>query len=163
NFRSAQDPERLRGPNLSGVWLDEASLMRREAYDIAIACLRQNNKMGWLSATFTPKGKKHWTFDVFGKETPDTFLVRSTTGQNPFLPPEFERAVRDQYTAALAAQELGGEFLDEAGYLFARGWFEIVDSVPATLTKVRAWDLAGTEPERGTDPDYTVGLLLGRS
>jgi phage terminase large subunit len=30
-FRSADDPERLRGPNLSGVWLDEASLMSHEA------------------------------------------------------------------------------------------------------------------------------------
>src|SRR5262249_55632564 len=28
-FRSTDEPERLRGPNLSGAWLDEASLMTR--------------------------------------------------------------------------------------------------------------------------------------
>ena len=30
-FRSGDDPEKLRGPNLSGVWMDEASLMSKEA------------------------------------------------------------------------------------------------------------------------------------
>src|SRR5688500_8139635 len=40
-FRSAEDPERLRGPNLSGVWLDEASLMEKEAFEVTIGRLRE--------------------------------------------------------------------------------------------------------------------------
>src|SRR5262245_15848977 len=36
-FRTAEDPEKMRGPNLSGVWLDEASLMHKDAYLICIA------------------------------------------------------------------------------------------------------------------------------
>src|SRR5262245_59264807 len=58
-FRTAEDPEKMRGPNLSGVWLDEASLMQRDAFLISIAALREQGEQGWLSATFTPKGLLH--------------------------------------------------------------------------------------------------------
>ncbi len=164
-FRSAKDPETLRGPNLSGVWLDEASLMRRSAFDICIASLREKGEQGWLGATFTPKGKKHWTYEVFGKGSPDTSLAHARTRDNPFLPPQFETAVRTQYTSALATQELEGEFVESEGYLFSRVWFSrILDQAPqgAGLQRVRFWDLAATDVKPGRDPDYTVGCLLGR-
>jgi predicted phage terminase large subunit-like protein len=47
--------------------------------------------------------------------------------------------------------------------LFRRGWFPITECVPATLKRVRYWDFAGTEAKPGSDPDWTVGCLLGRS
>src|SRR5262245_8454218 len=52
-FRSADEPDRLRGPNLSGIWLDEASLMSVDVFHVAIGRLRQAGVQGWLSATFT--------------------------------------------------------------------------------------------------------------
>jgi len=68
-FRGAEKPEKLRGPSKAGVWFDEASIMAREAYLYAIPCLRcmtpQGPKMGPCLMTFTPKGRTHWTFDVF--------------------------------------------------------------------------------------------------
>lgn len=111
-FRTAEDPEKLRGPNLSGVWLDEASLMHPDAYKIAIACLREGGEQGWLDATFTPKGLDHWTYDVFGKNKPDTRIFHCNTLANPFLPPEFAETLAKQYTEAEARQELAGEFID---------------------------------------------------
>jgi predicted phage terminase large subunit-like protein len=48
-----------------------------------------------------------------------------------------------------------------AGTVFRREWFEVVDAVPKGLHKVRRWDMAGTAPRKGADPDWTVGLLLG--
>ena len=164
-FRSADDPERLRGPNLSGIYLDEASLMARAAYDISIGRLREQGERGWLGATFTPRGRLHWTYEVFAGGGPDVALIRARTADNPFLPPGFEAGVRGQYTSALAAQELGGEFVELAGALFRRAWFKMVDAAPAGLTLVRAWDLAGTErdPQKATDPDWTAGVLMGKS
>lgn len=48
-----------------------------------------------------------------------------------------------------------------AGMYFQKGWFEIVDSVPADHATVRYWDRAATKPsETNKDPDYTVGLKL---
>lgn len=122
-FRSADEPERLRGPNLSGAWLDEGSLLAKDAYDIVIACLREGGEQGWLSNTFTPKGRKSWTYDVFGTGRPDTALFHSRTQDNPFLPPQFAATVARQYPSALAAQELGGEFVDPEGGLYKVAWF----------------------------------------
>lgn len=122
-FRTAEDPDRLRGPNLSGVWLDEASLMAKEAFEVAIGRLREGGEQGFLGATFTPKGRHHWTFGVFASGRPDSAVFRSRTTDNPFLPKGFADAVRRQYTADLARQELEGEFLDEdAAFLFPDDW-----------------------------------------
>ena len=38
----------------------------------------------------------------------------------------------------------------------------IVDEVPADLDVVRYWDLAATEKTERNDPDWTVGIKLGR-
>lgn len=49
------------------------------------------------------------------------------------------------------------------GDLFRAGWFEIVDTIPEGCKWVRFWDLAATEKtEASPDPDYTVGLRMGR-
>ena len=66
-FRSGDEADRLRGPSLAGAWLGEASVMDRSVFDVGIACLRHGGRMGWLSATFTPKGRQHWTEEIFGK------------------------------------------------------------------------------------------------
>ena len=108
-FRSADEPDRLRGPNLSGVWLDEASLNPREVFEVAIGRLREGGEHGFLSATFTPKGRGHWTFETFATGRPDTAIFYARTADNPFLPVRFENAVRQQYTSTLAEQELEGQ------------------------------------------------------
>jgi predicted phage terminase large subunit-like protein len=164
-FRSSDEPDRLRGPNLSGVWLDEASLMSVDVFTIAIGRLREAGEQGWLSATFTPKGRAHWTFETFATGRPNTALYRARTRDNPFLPAGFHDTVRQQYTSTVAAQELEGEFLDVGGMMFRRDWFGIVDPVPYLVGRVRAWDLAATpkDEEKARDPDYTAGVLLGKA
>jgi predicted phage terminase large subunit-like protein len=164
-FRSADEPDRLRGPNLSGVWLDEASLMLEDVFSIAIGRLREAGEQGWLTATFTPKGRQHWTCETFAAGRPDTALFTCRTGDNPFLPGGFESTVRRQYTSSLAAQELEGQFIDAGGTLFRREWFRVVDRAPPLIARVRAWDLAATPDDepKARDPDYTAGVLLGKA
>lgn len=163
-FRSADDPERLRGPNLSGAWLDEASLMKREAYDVVIACFREEGEQGWLSATFTPKGPGHWTYDVFASGRPNTALFRAKTRDNPFLPADFEETLHQQYGDTLyARQELGGEFVQLEGAEFPAEWFgdDLWFDVwpPELQLKVIALD-----PSKGADgrgEDYQAHVLIG--
>lgn len=127
-FRSTDNPEMLRGPNLSGVWMDEASLSKREAFDILLGRLREGGEMGWLTTTFTPKGKRHWTYKVFGGKQLDTELIHARSSENPFLPKDFVANVRKRYTAQQAAQELGGEFIDEGGHhYFPYSWPRYID------------------------------------
>ena len=161
--RSVDDPERARGPNLSGAWLDEASFMKAEAYPIIIACLREGGEQGWLSATFTPRGKAHWTFETFGKagsttsgrERPDTALFHARTADNPFLPPSFAETIRAQYPCHFAMQELEGEFIDPPGAIFRREWFRTVEAAPEGLKWARYWDLAASTR---TSADYTASV-----
>lgn len=128
-FRSTDNPEMLRGPNLSGVWMDEASLSKREAFDILIGRLRQGGEMGWLTATFTPKGRLHWTYKEFGLGALDTDLVHAQSNENPFLPPNFVENIRKKYTAEQIKQELGGRFVEGGGnHYFPGAWPRYVDT-----------------------------------
>jgi predicted phage terminase large subunit-like protein len=49
-----------------------------------------------------------------------------------------------------------------AGLYFKREWCAVVDQTPADLDVVRYWDLAATEKTELNDPDWTVGIKLGR-
>jgi predicted phage terminase large subunit-like protein len=49
-----------------------------------------------------------------------------------------------------------------AGLYFKREWCTVVDEIPPDLKVVRYWDLAATEKTELNDPDWTVGIKLGR-
>src|SRR6516164_5895067 len=49
-----------------------------------------------------------------------------------------------------------------AGLYFKQAWCGAVEQVPADLELVRYWDLAATEKTELNDPDWTVGIKLGR-
>lgn len=68
-------------------------------------------------------------------------------------------------SAVERARLLGGNWKvrPAAGMYFRRAWCKVVDAAPADLDIVRYWDLAATEKTDLNDPDFTVGLKLGRS
>lgn len=164
-FRTAEDPEKMRGPNLSQVWLDEASLMPEDAYKIAIASLREAGQQGGLGATFTPKGKYHWTYDVFARNRANTALVRSHTRENPFNPAGFADTLATQYTPQFARQELGGEFVEIEGAEFPGDWFP--ESIwfrdwPTTVALL----VFALDPSKGRSSkhgDYSALVALART
>lgn len=163
-FRSADNPERLRGPNLSGIWLDEASLMDQEAYNICIASLREGGEAGWLSATFTPKGITHWTYEVFSTNKANTRLIRCPTVRNPFLSDQFIDAIKTQYSDRTALQELEGEFVDAEGAEWPAShfgphiWWE-GEWRPVCMKTI------AVDPSKGRDArtgDYSAIVQLGK-
>lgn len=122
-FRSGDAPDRLRGPNLDEVDLDEASQMKRDVYDVCIGRLRRGGKLGRLRAAFTPQGKDHWTYEVFGRENRDTALVHAKTRDNPFIAEDFVDALELQYSPMRARQELEGQFVEMEGAEWPAEWF----------------------------------------
>ncbi len=172
--RSGERPDLLKGPNLSGVWIDEAGEQKKEVYLFVLPTLREKGELGWASMTFTPKGKHHWTYETFydGYNRPkrDTKLIRARTSENPFLPDKFYDLVASQYSERMKLQELEGEFIDFEGLLFHHDWFQVVS--PQDFNKknivewVRYWDKAGTAEVEGgkkTNSAYSVGVLMGRT
>ena len=169
-FKSAENPE-IRGPSKAGLWIDEASIIKKVAFDTTIAVLRYKGQAGSVTLTFTPRGRKHWTYDKFYERVvgedgvirdvprPGTLLVRASTRDNPFVSEQYDANLRGQYTAAFAQQELEGEFVDIEGLLFNREWFDVVDMAPRQADRIRYWDKAAT-PGGGS---FTAGALLARS
>ncbi len=119
-YRSTERAEQLRGPNYSGVWWDEASLSHEDAFDVILGSLREGGEMGWISLTFTPKGRQHWTYELFhDPSVPSTELIHSTSHDNPWLPREYIATLEGRYRPDKAAQEIEGRFLDLSDQLIS--------------------------------------------
>jgi len=72
-----------------------------------------------------------------------------------------EKLKRDMGSYAWAAQYQQRPSPREGG-MFKRHWFKIIDASPAEAAKrqCRSWDLAGSIPKPGRDPDWTIGLKM---
>ena len=93
-------------------------------------------------------------------------FIPATVFDNPAL-----LRVNPEYLACLLSlpilereRLLGGNWKirPAAGLYFKREWCAVVDQAPADLDMVRYWDLAATEKAEFNDPDWTVGVKLGR-
>lgn len=120
-----------------------------------------------MRAASNPGGMGHeWVRQRFLTEgaSQGRVFVPARLSDNPHLD-------REQYVTSLneldpitRAQLLAGDWTVRAGgSIFQREWFPFVDAAPAGLRLTRFWDMAATEPKPGRDPDWTVGLLMGRS
>jgi phage terminase large subunit-like protein len=156
-FRSAEDPERLRGPNAAWAWIDEGALCYPETWTVTIGRLRQGGMVGPCWVTTTPKPRnvggagENWTRRVFVTDaTDETALFRGSTAANPFVPQAYVRSLRSQYTARLARQELDAEYLtDHEGALWTHAMLEDRRAAPSDL--VRA--VVAVDPSGGSDPE----------
>jgi len=165
-FRSADEPEHLRGPNLSGIWIDESSIVSEEAYLIALGRLREAGELGWLSMTFTPKGRSHWTYGIFYDTVEgvpvardDAYLVNASTLDNPFVDKAFYDSLISRYSEQMASQEVEGNFVDIGSGIVSREMFGTpLSMTPDCIRVCRAWDKAGTAGGKGA---CTAGVKIG--
>ena len=161
--RSADDPDRLRGPNLSGVWMDEAGYMTEAILNIMLGRLREGGELGWLSATFTPNGKRHWTYREFALAD-DSELFHCRTSDNPFLVKGFAAALQGRYSPQFARQELEGHFVEIDGEEFSALWFDpdvaSFDIWPARMS-VKTLALDPSKGKSDRVGDFSAFTLLG--
>jgi predicted phage terminase large subunit-like protein len=158
-FRSADDPERLRGINAAWAWVDEAAQCAASTWEIVIGRLRQGGELGRAWVTTTPRGFG-WVHEVFvARAGADTALYHAQTAANPFVDPAFVRTLEGQYAPDYARQELAGEFIELGAGMIRREWFAIADWAPEGLRWVRAWDLAASQMATA---DYTASLKVAR-
>jgi PBSX family phage terminase large subunit len=153
-FRSADNPERLRGPNLAWAGLDEAALMNRNALDIMLGRLRLEPGNMWF--TTTPKGRNHWLHEYI--ETGNVEVHRSRTMDNPHLPQAYIDSLKSQYSSAFYAQEVLGEFVDMGGTRVKREWLRTGEP-PTVFDRITMGvDLAISTK---SDADYTAAVVVG--
>ena len=154
-FRSADNPERLRGPNLSWAGLDEAALMDKSALDIMVGRLRVEPGRLWF--TTTPRGRSHWLFEYINRGSTD--VVHARTLDNPFLPQAYLDELKTQYSSAFYRQEVLGEFIDIEGARIKREWLRHATPPETFEQVVMGVDLAISTKEGS---DYTACVVLGR-
>ena len=88
-------------------------------------------------------------------------LWRITGGTPTWKGQNLDDCERQINTFGLAAFRAESQHeAQNTGGLFQRDWFKIVDDFPHEAQLVRFWDMAASEPQPGTDPDWTVGLLM---
>jgi len=146
-FRSADNPERLRGPNLSWFYGDEFSLARASTWDILIGRIRIGQPKGWI--TTTPKGY-NWIYRRWVAEPlPGYKIIRARTEENKHLPAEYVEDLKASYTGEFAKQELDGEFTFFEGLVYSEYNTALHSNDFQTtegMTLVRAIDYGYTNP-----------------
>jgi len=161
-FRSADEPDRLRGVNLGWFVLDEGALCTHETWLILLARLREAPGRAWVCTT--PRGYD-WLYETFAKsESEDYAVIRSSTRDNPFLPADFVKRLEQQYTQQWQRQEIEGEFCELEGTLFKRHWFQLVEYAPEGLRWFRYWDLAAsvkTQADFSASPRVALNIETG--
>ena len=117
-LRSTDDPERLRGPNLAFVWMDEAARSPSEAFKILQGRIRLPGFPHQLWVTTTPKGF-NWVFQEFAAEKREGYSIHTwPTFANPYLDDDFAKRLRNDYPGNFGLQELEAQFVITEGSAF---------------------------------------------
>jgi predicted phage terminase large subunit-like protein len=165
---SAENPERLRGPQACRAWCDELAAWQydEDTWDMMQMGLRlgANPQVLW---TTTPKPKEL----IRKLSTPQAkrVIVRGSTFDNKAnLPDSFFRQLEQYEGTTLGRQELHGELIDpeEAG-IIKRSWMRLWPAkkpLPVLDYIVLSLDTAFTEAtydRKSGDPDSTACVVLG--
>lgn len=158
---SAEEPERLRGPQHDRLWADELAAWKylRETWDMAMFGLRLGDNPRTCITT-TPK-----PLPLVKEIAKDgrTVITRGSTFDNATnLAPTFLKAIRDKYEGTrLGRQELNAEILDDLpGALWSREQIDAnrVRQAPDMARVVVAVDPSGTKGE--SDDGDSIGIVV---
>lgn len=117
-FRSADNPDRLRGPNVSWFFMDEGALCSDMAWRIGVGRCRRGGKARSAWLTTTPKGR-NWVWERFERNRKAHYVKFGVrTEDNPYLDPQFVEDLKSEYVGDFARQELGGEFVAFEGLVY---------------------------------------------
>ena len=122
-FRTADDPDNLRGPGLDILWLEEAAMLpSEEPWNVIRPAL--SDKLGLLITTTTPKGK-NWLWEEFWKklaDDPNQCRIEYTSIDNPYFQREEWEYAKLTYHPLMFKQEYMGEFEAMAGVALSGEW-----------------------------------------
>jgi phage terminase large subunit-like protein len=165
---SAEEPDRLRGPQSGYIWADEPGHypLIDDVWDNALFGLRIRNQpiKPKVVATTTPKPTK-WMKALL--KDPLTVTHRVSTYENlGNLADTYRRTVIDRYEGTrLGRQELHGELLEDVeGALWSWEMFHYIEEAPPLTRIVVAVDPAGTANKKSDETGIVVvGIGLDKN
>jgi hypothetical protein len=110
-WRSADNPETLRGPNLGWAWGDEWAFVSEEAHKVLVGRLRRDPARLWM--TTTPDGM-NWLHNWCVTRDLGYQVFNGRTADNTHNAPGYYESLLAQYEddPEFAAQELEGSWVD---------------------------------------------------
>jgi predicted phage terminase large subunit-like protein len=158
-FRTAEEPDSLRGEGIDFVVFDEAAHIDLE--DLWEQCVRPSlmDRRGDAWFISTPYGFNYFN-NLFlrSRDKEDWASFQFPTSANPHIDFAEISELRASLPALVARQEIDAEFVQLAGALFKRQNIHVIDTEPIGVSWVRSWDLAFTEK---TTSDWTAGVKMG--
>ena len=119
-FRSADNPDSLRGEGIHFLVVDEAAIIQREAWEQALRPALSDTKGSALFIS-TPKSY-NWFHEMFAKgQMPEETEIKSwqfPTAASPFVDAEEIEKAKKSLPQIVFRQEYLAEFIDEAGSVF---------------------------------------------
>ena len=123
----ASEPERFRGPQFHGGWLDELAAWEylRESWDMIQFGIRLGTRTKLICST-TPK-PKDVVMELIDREGDDVTITRASTYSNiKNLAPSFQKQILQYEGTNLGRQEIHAEIIDpEEGGIVKREWFKL--------------------------------------
>jgi phage terminase large subunit-like protein len=161
---SAEEADRLRGPQHDAAWFDELAAFSNpsDVWDMAMFGLRLGVRPRWLVTT-TPKPVKLLR-ELLAREGHDVVITRGSTFDNAAnLAPSFLESIRSKYEGTrLGRQELHAELLlDVPGALWSREMLDRANGswkLPDMQRVVVAVDPSGTRGEE--DSGDSIGIVV---
>ena len=168
------DCYRYQGAEFQYIGIDECTHVSPSNYRYMFSRLRKPKTLQVplrFRATCNPGGMYgeyyYQRFFVEGKENGRIFIGAGLK-DNPYLDAEAYKEALNELDPVEREQLLNGNWeIKQNGDLFNRHWFQIVPhhEVPTAASRVRYWDLAGTDPgkrkgKNKREPDWSVGLKL---
>ena len=124
---AASEPERFRGGQWHGAWLDELAAWDylQDAWDMIMFAVRLGSKTKIIAST-TPKPKP-LIMDLLDREGKDVTVTSASTYVNlANLAPSFQQQILQYEGTKLGRQEIHAEIIDpEEGGIVKRDWFRL--------------------------------------
>lgn len=151
-FKSADQPDNLRGEGVDKLIVDEAPEVSQYAYENALRPTLTDSEHSRMIAIGTPKGRG-WFYRLWQRgqsdDWPDYESFRAPTSDNPFINLDDIEEAEETLPERVFRQEYLAEFIDESG-----GVYEDLDARLFTAE----YDLSEFEG----DAPYTTGVDLAR-
>jgi len=161
HFKSADNPDTLRGEGLSRVVIDEAARVKREVWEDVLRPAVSDTR-GRVLFGSTPKGK-NWFYELWtrgqDKLQPEFRSWQFPTADNPKVSPEDIEQARQSLPVDVFKQEYLAEFLENSAGVFR--------NIKACIGSGREELLPGKEYFAGLDlarlTDFTVLTILDQA
>ena len=159
---SASEPERFRGGQWHGAWLDELAAWDylQEAWDMIMFAVRLGAKTKIIAST-TPKPKP-LIMELLDREGDDVAVTKASTYINVAnLAPSFQKQILQYEGTKLGRQEIHAEIIDpEEGGIVKREWFRLWPNgkaFPKFEYIIQSYDCA-TSDKTHNDPTGCITL-----